>query len=320
MVKDELQWNFIKAMKAKIPQRGRLAGILTELLLIEKEAVYRRLRGEVPFSLNDVVIISRELNISADEIFCNSSDKSRPFKMKMTEFCGMEESDYANIEQFLKDIEPLKSKAETEIGVAYNMIPQTLHLPYHNIYRFYLFKWTFHNCNPENTKTFADVVPSQRLVKLNEKIVKTARETSNTCYIWDDKIFRNLVNDINYFTGIRLVSPEEVAVLKDEIMVFIDDIEHIAARGSFDNGNKVQFYVSSVSFESSSSYIEMPSTVRTLMKSFTLNDVISSDEVVFRKTKAWINSLKRTSSMISESGEIQRMRFFDQQREIVSKL
>lgn len=41
---------------------------------------------------------------------------------------------------------------------------------------------------------------------------------------------------------------------------------------------------------------------------------------MFLSLKEWIQSLKKFSTMISESGEMQRIQFFQQQREIISTL
>lgn len=46
--------NLIEAMKEKLPLKGQLADMLMDTLYIGKEAVYRRLRGEVPFTLQGV--------------------------------------------------------------------------------------------------------------------------------------------------------------------------------------------------------------------------------------------------------------------------
>ena len=50
-------------MKEKIPDGVNLANTLMDILYIGKEAVYRRLRGEVPFTLNEASIISKKLDI-----------------------------------------------------------------------------------------------------------------------------------------------------------------------------------------------------------------------------------------------------------------
>lgn len=51
MITDQLNTGLISAMKEKLPQDTNLANLLMDILYIGKEAVYRRLRGEVPFTL-----------------------------------------------------------------------------------------------------------------------------------------------------------------------------------------------------------------------------------------------------------------------------
>lgn len=52
--------NLIEAMKEKLPLKGQLADMLMDTLYIGKEAVYRRLRGEVPFTLQESALISKK--------------------------------------------------------------------------------------------------------------------------------------------------------------------------------------------------------------------------------------------------------------------
>lgn len=66
MAAQSLNELLIQAMESKIPDGTRLANVLIDILFIGKEAVYRRLRGEVPFTLNEAAIIAQELGISLD--------------------------------------------------------------------------------------------------------------------------------------------------------------------------------------------------------------------------------------------------------------
>ena len=51
MITNDPNTNLIEAMKEKLPLKGKLADMLMDTLYIGKEDVYRRLRGEVPFTL-----------------------------------------------------------------------------------------------------------------------------------------------------------------------------------------------------------------------------------------------------------------------------
>ena len=56
MKNDLLYENLVAAIKEKIPGRGKLTNQLADLLMLEKEAVYRRLRGDVPFTIFEIAI------------------------------------------------------------------------------------------------------------------------------------------------------------------------------------------------------------------------------------------------------------------------
>ena len=53
MIMNELNTNLIEAAKEKFPAKGQLANILMDTLYMGQEAIYRRLRGEVPFTFQE---------------------------------------------------------------------------------------------------------------------------------------------------------------------------------------------------------------------------------------------------------------------------
>lgn len=58
----------ISTMRERIPQDMNLANTLADILCMGKEAVYRRLRGEVSFTIDEVALLSQKLGISIDQI------------------------------------------------------------------------------------------------------------------------------------------------------------------------------------------------------------------------------------------------------------
>ena len=59
MITNDPNTNLIEAAKEKFPAKGQLANILMDTLYMGKEAIYRRLRGEVPFTFQEAAIIQR---------------------------------------------------------------------------------------------------------------------------------------------------------------------------------------------------------------------------------------------------------------------
>lgn len=318
--RDETFELFIAALKEKIPEKGKLTNKLVEVLMIEKEAIYRRLRGEVPFIFSEIATVCDQLGISMDSIISRESGKCRPIQLKMVDYVYFQDEDALLLENFLAALQTVKNSPGSEVGGALNIILQSLCLAFIHLYRFYLFKWRYQAGEDPFIIKYKDVQPPRRLLDINQRIIKATREAASTYLIWDNKTFSNLVNDIKYFATINLITQEEVAILKEELHTFLDHIELIATRGCHENGNKVYFYVSSITFETSLSYVESSEVQMAMVKTFTLNDATSVDPKVFEKMKKWMQSLKRTSTLISESGEMQRILFFDKQREITDTL
>ena len=65
-MKNSIVNELINEMKERIAPKETLANFLTNTLCMGKEAVYRRLRGEVAFTFDEVAVISHKLGISID--------------------------------------------------------------------------------------------------------------------------------------------------------------------------------------------------------------------------------------------------------------
>lgn len=70
-MKNSIVNELINEMKERIAPKETLANFLTNTLCMGKEAVYRRLRGEVAFTFDEVAVISHKLGISIDQIIGN---------------------------------------------------------------------------------------------------------------------------------------------------------------------------------------------------------------------------------------------------------
>lgn len=57
MTKNYIVKELINEMKERIPPGHNLANYLTDTLYMGKEAVYRRLRGEVAFTFDEIAVI-----------------------------------------------------------------------------------------------------------------------------------------------------------------------------------------------------------------------------------------------------------------------
>ncbi|MCD8044994.1 MAG: hypothetical protein LUH10_18340 [Tannerellaceae bacterium] len=314
---------FLETLQKRFPDKKTLALRLVDILHIEKEAVYRRLRGTVPFSFTDIAAIALHFDISLDDILIQGADtiKTRPLRLMAINYCEPTEEDYLMLEGFAQDLKSLSFHPESEFITITNTIPQIFYIRYEHIYRFYLFKWHYEEGSNYTKIPFCEIHPSERLKNINKEYLKHCVQANETIIIWDKYTLQMLEEDIRYFYDIRLITKEEVELIRLDLLKFIDELEKITINGKFENGNKVQLYVSHISIKGSYNCLSFNRNYKlSMIKWFTINDTVATDSYTYQMMKNRMSSLQRSSTLISESGEIQRIKFLDEQRKIVAQL
>ena len=254
MMINELNTDLIEALKEKLPPKTNLANLLMDTLYIGREAIYRRLRGEVPFTLEEAALISRKLGVSLDKIVGVSFSANAVFDLNMVDHDDPFNAYFTILSRYVKIFRAFQDDPTTALGTSSNMI------------------------------------------------------------------FHHLVNDIKYFSDIHLISCEDIQRIKEELLVLVDELEELAMRGKTEAGNSVRIYVSHINFEATYSYLETSSLQLSMIRVYSINSITTQDSEMFNSLKDWIQSLKKFSTMISESGEMQRIQFFNRQREIINTL
>ena len=311
--------NLIEAMKEKLPLKGQLADMLMDTLYIGKEAVYRRLRGEVPFTLQESALISRKLGISLDKIIGLSFKSNAMFNINIVDYDDPFESYYNILEKYVSLINTMPDDPNSVMGTSANIIPQTLYLKHELLAKFRLFKWMYQN-KYIDCKSFEELDIPPKLVNIQKDYVAMTRHIHSIDYIWDNMIFQHLINDIQYFASIHLISDETKEEIKNELFLLADELEELAINGKTADGNRVRIYVSNINFEATYSYVDTNNLQLSLIRIYSINSINTMDNEIFCTLKEWIQSLKKFSTLISESGEMQRIQFFKQQREIIDAL
>lgn len=321
MVNAEILNNNLQgAIRNKLPKGTNIANALADILFIGKEAVYRRLRGEVPFSLYESALIVKHFGISLDSIINTATSGNAIFELKDQRFYDLSEADYSMLEEYLGVLKFAQQEPYSEQVYTSNVFPQFPSHLYSLLTKYNSFRWMYLNYNLSMIKTFHEMDYPERLSKTSKEIIDETMNIKDTSYIWDSSIFQSIVKEIQYFHNIRLINKEDLADLRDELLELLDLLESIASKGKFETGNKVHIYISNINSEAVYSYLETPHIHLSMIGALAMNYVVSLEPKTLLKLKERIHSLKRVSTLISESGEIQRVQFFKTQRETVNTL
>ena len=160
----------------------------------------------------------------------------------------------------------------------------------------------------------------KKIVQAHKKLSESVKQCPKTFFIWDTSIFYSFVNEIKYFASLHMITLNDVENLKEELYQLLTYIETLSSKGEFSEGRKVYFYLSNINFEATYSYLETTSMHLSMIRVYAINSITTQDNEMFGDFKEWIQSLKKFSTLISESGEMQRILFFKKQREIINAL
>lgn len=126
----------ITVMKERVPHGQNLASILADILCMGKEAVYRRLRGEVSFSIEEIAVISSKLGISIDQVVGSHNSNKVTFDLNLLHTSNAIESYYEILNRYQQIFEYVKDDSTTEIYTAANLLPFTLYSSYEYLSKF----------------------------------------------------------------------------------------------------------------------------------------------------------------------------------------
>ncbi len=314
--------NFLDTLLSKVPNRKTLVQELVVLLNIEKEAVYRRLRKEVLFSFYEIDLICQKYYISLDFIFGRGGFNNLYFHLIDYDFINTSEKEFAYTRDYLDKFSIIKNDPDSEIGCAYNYLPLFLvnsreHL---NIYYFVLYKWMYQYGKYKQFPYFNELKLPERLLHNNDEYREKLMYANYTYYVLDEKLFICFVNDILYFKTINFITDDDIRRIKSELFNLLDYMEKLTIEGKFETGKKVDFFVTQISIEASYSYLDIKGCSSSNIKLFSLSDLGSHNRKNIPRIKDWLLSLRRSSTLISVSGELQRIKYFDRQRKIIDQL
>jgi hypothetical protein len=318
----EVYARFIETLEEKIPKKTDLARFIADTLNIEKESAYRRLRGDIQFSFREIFLLAYKMNFSLDKIAKTATFEGSTNLLSLPNTTGIREGNSALlIESVCHFLRKLTLQPYSEWAMALSGIAFPLYQHYSLISRFFVLKHIYHNGNPCVRQPFEEVRESEKVLDLREEFYTLLRNINHTYYIWDNKITPVLVNDINYFRNIHILTEAETQALKEDLICFFDELEQLAITGEYkETGNTFEFYISDVDIDSNYAYLWSENLFRSFYTAFIFITTISTDEIVYESIRDWIHSLKRCSTRISVINDRERTLFFDKQRKIVNTL
>jgi len=311
---------FTEILYKKYPKKKHLLKALMDLLSLEREAVYRRLRKEVFFSIHEIVTIATAWNISLDEITRVDSGKIL-FQLHHANYFSPSKKEVDFMQFIIQSIYFINNYPKTEFLDICNKLPRQLITGFEQINKFYLFKWLYQHGIEVETLPFAKINISEENIKITKDYNQAIKQVPNTNFIFDQRIFSSLINDIQYFCSVYLITDEEKELIKKDLLALIDYLWEVANRGCYpETQNKVNLYISQLKIETGYCYTVTPELNVFYIHVFDMHEIYSFHSEMVSNFISWMQLKKRASIQISEVDEKNRIEFFSKQRQLAESL
>jgi len=316
-MKLDLNKKLVSTVLKNIPKNKKPVRYLVNILNISRESAYRRMRGDIPFTAQELAILATDLDFSIDSVY-EHEKQNRTFidYSKM----GKNSSDFFlfMLSRYSELLEKMSYAKKVEAIMAFNTFSPPFYADFYNLFKFSYYKWLYQDKEISWNKIYSETVLPDEVFVFQKKIINTFIRKKNIVLILDMNIFLNLIREIEYFYNRKLLTNKELIMFKEDMLRLIEKCEEMARTGIL-GAARIQLYLSPLCVNSNSVYYEYDDNVEPLFWTFTINPVIIQNAEFASIQLKWLNSLKRQSALITQSNEIMQAEFFFQQREYIDK-
>jgi hypothetical protein len=309
----------VTAILKKIPGNIKPVAYFTAILGMSRESAYRRIRGEIPFTTDELSRLAANLDFSVDNLVDENNLARASF-----EFYSKDDDPvqiYLSVlEKFNKLLENMLHSKQMESIIALNDFPPAFRVFFDHLLKFTFYKWLNQAGNVPFNQQFSAVTLPDEMILLQKKIKTNMPKIDNSVLILDPNIFSNLAKDIQYYFHRKLINTDDFHLLKEDLKKMIALFETITQTGVFNSKTKLNLYLSSLHISVNTAYFSYGDTAKTMIWVFAVEPIIINNLSISGKQKKWLLTLRKQSSLISQSNEILQSNFFDRQRKMVDEI
>jgi hypothetical protein len=318
---DDLNEIIVNTVLKNIPKNIKPVIYLMELLDLSRESVYRRIRKDIPFSMDELTKLALTLNFSLDEIVEGSKRERIFFDLGLKNPSNSIDSFSAVFQEYNSYISNLSKAKTSNVFMALNCIYPLFTVFFSNLFKFHYFKWLVENQDNLPKDYFSNLVLPQELSVLQQKISEEIKYARNVTIILSPNISLSIIKDIQYYYQRKLINKDDLEILKKDLLRMSDFSENVAKTGRIEGGDsQIDIYISIPYINSNTIYLEYDDVSEVHYWIYSNNPMIIRNSEISNIQKKWFLSLKKSSTLITQSNEILQADFFDTQRKLINKL
>lgn len=311
----------INLLKVHTPEKESTAGFLMSMLPLGKEAAYRRLRGEIQFSLDEATILCKKLNISLDLLMGIKQNDTYAFHLNTFLHKDPIKEYISMLERIKKSMDYIKDDPSVHLYSAHRTLPQAFLYNHEYLSRVYSYT-LYYQMNSDSShklKSLSEIEFPEDIFSKQKASIETVHGCKSTL-ILDKRIFIDFIEIVNYFHHLGKITKDDISRIKKELNLLADDMEKCAATGLSFNNKKMNIHISHISFDCGYTHLESENFQVASIGIYLVDYLSCENQQINENQKVWIKSLMRFSTLISATDEFRRKEFFQTQRDYINKM
>ncbi len=314
-----LQNQLLEEILNRFPKRAAAVEELANLFGVQKDAVYRRLRGDTLLTPDEISLLTKTYKLSLDSLIYEESStvsfNFNPFSNTVTNV-----GDYLN--SVLADLNQVRQLPDVMVYYVSFEIPFFYYAFFPELISFKLFIWgkTVWDFEYLKDRKFSFDVISYPDEKIIEDLLKNFTQL-NTTEIWSVNIIDNTLNQIEYFVNTNTFkNPNDAYVLCDKMQALVDQWRKMAEHGKkFPLGNfsedmargDFHLYQQELLISSNTILVSSPVTKMIFPIISNPNYLASNDQRMCDYQEEWFKKAITKSTSLSKQNEKSRSSFFN---------
>ncbi len=317
-----IQDAFLKRVKSALPENIALVDELADLLGMSNDSAYRRLRGETPLNIEEIMLICAHFSIPFETDVHPDSDTVTFSFFKLE---GKKENFKKWLTTLLNNVKRVESVSQSDIIYAADDVPVWHHFIDEEFTSFKIFYWL--KCiisAPEFAdKNFDPKFVDQELIDMAKDLAKVYDKTKST-EIWTEDTLNSTLKQIEYFWESGYFKDKEQAL---RICSHAEEIVNVLQKKAQSNSKLISqkenpienftMYRSEVMIGNNSILVTIGNNKIAFVSNNTFNFMTTSNPDFVNENEEWIKNLIRKSILISGVSEKQRNQFFNLLKEKV---
>jgi len=319
------QARLIEILKQQIPKNQSLPQELCHVLGLTNDAVYRRIKCQTPFTLDEAALVCQHFDVpleALNDLMVNVvSFKYKPSGKNKESFQGY-------LEHFLKQIKGISSYQNRHIYYAAEDIPVFHHFAFPKLSDFKFFYWrkTILNHTDLQNQKFAVSSHDDTFLDLSMKASMAYSEVETT-EIWTEETISSTIKQIRFYHEAGLFAKKEDAIeVVEDLMQLILTVQQqcdlgLKIRpGGFVSSTPFIFYMSDLMIGNNCVLVQTNEIKSTFIGFNTFNFMSTRNLAFNEQNELWMDNLISKSIQISKTAEKLRNQFFKMLIERIDEL